>query len=133
MADDGSGGVDTDSDDDLFASYDVQQSESDQDVDAAEELEPESDEQPPMIEYEVESILDKDNDAKKGVLYLVKWKGFDKEGDNTWEPEANLQATAATFLRRFNADTRQRQEGESANLGAGGGILVGPTVFIFLR
>ena len=40
-------------------------------------------------EYEVETILEKR--LKKGKAeYLIKWKGFDNEDDNTWEPVENL-------------------------------------------
>ena len=40
-------------------------------------------------EYEVEKIIEKR--IKKGkVEYYVKWKGWDDEGDNTWEPVDNL-------------------------------------------
>jgi len=40
-------------------------------------------------EYEVERILDH-KDVNGGVEYLVKWKNWDREEDNTWEPSTNL-------------------------------------------
>lgn len=40
-------------------------------------------------EYEVEAILDsRGTGAKK--QFLIHWKGYDDEGENTWEPSANL-------------------------------------------
>ena len=39
--------------------------------------------------YEVEKILEKR--TKKGKTeYLIKWKGYEDEAENTWEPVANL-------------------------------------------
>ena len=39
--------------------------------------------------YEVEAILkSKEEEGKR--LYLIKWKGYDQEVDNTWEPEENI-------------------------------------------
>ena len=39
--------------------------------------------------YEVEAILkSKEEEGKR--LYLIKWKGYDQEEDNTWEPEENI-------------------------------------------
>eukprot|EP00088_Acartia_fossae_P065689 TRINITY_DN81039_c0_g1_i1.p1 TRINITY_DN81039_c0_g1~~TRINITY_DN81039_c0_g1_i1.p1 ORF type:complete len:164 (+),score=73.81 TRINITY_DN81039_c0_g1_i1:36-527(+) len=39
--------------------------------------------------YEVEKILEKR--IKKGKTeYLIKWKGYDDESENTWEPVDNL-------------------------------------------
>ena len=53
--------------------------------------------QPPPIEidgeeeFEVETVLD--SAIKDGKLkYLVRWKGYD-DGNNTWEPAANLANT----------------------------------------
>ena len=39
--------------------------------------------------YEVEKILDKKMVAGK-VQYFIKWKGFEAEEENTWEPIDNL-------------------------------------------
>jgi len=40
-------------------------------------------------EWEVEKILDSRQKHRKNK-YLVKWKGY-TQGDDTWEPEDNLQ------------------------------------------
>ena len=41
-------------------------------------------------DYEVEKVLGKKGKGKS-VRYLVKWKGWDDEEDQTWEPLENLQ------------------------------------------
>ena len=43
------------------------------------------------LEYEVEEILDSkiNRRYKHGILYLVRWKGYD-QGHDSWEPLANL-------------------------------------------
>merc|ERR1712218_276972 len=43
-------------------------------------------------EYEVEKILDMRKKGKKKE-YLVKWKGWENEEDQTWEPEASLEGS----------------------------------------
>ena len=43
-------------------------------------------------EYEVETIIDK-RKLLGEVQYLVKWKGWEKEEDRTWEPLANLSGS----------------------------------------
>ncbi|KFH62712.1 hypothetical protein MVEG_11239 [Podila verticillata NRRL 6337] len=40
--------------------------------------------------YEVEKILDHREQPGEGVEYLVKWKGFEKTKDRTWEPPENF-------------------------------------------
>ena len=40
--------------------------------------------------FEVEAILDSKEMEEGQRLYLIKWKGFEKEDDNTWEPEENI-------------------------------------------
>ena len=40
-------------------------------------------------EYTVECILDAKGAGKK-KQFLIKWEGYDKESDNTWEPAAHL-------------------------------------------
>lgn len=42
------------------------------------------------LEYEVEKVLDSRLSHRKGLEYLVKWKGYGRE-DNSWEPAKNLQ------------------------------------------
>ena len=39
--------------------------------------------------YEVEKILDK-KIVKGKTQYFIKWKGFEPEEENTWEPVENL-------------------------------------------
>ena len=59
------------------------------------------DEEEPQAEeeYEIEKILDKKGSGKK-TMYLVKWKGYDKEEDNTWEPVSSLQENLP-FIEEF--------------------------------
>jgi hypothetical protein len=47
-------------------------------------------------EYEIESIISHRRSGK-GHAYLVKWKGY-STGENTWEPERNLQHASETLL-----------------------------------
>ena len=48
-----------------------------------------SDDEP---EWEVEQILKKRR-RSGAVEFLVKWKGFDEKGDNTWEPLEHVEDT----------------------------------------
>ncbi|XP_069825902.1 M-phase phosphoprotein 8 [Dendropsophus ebraccatus] len=58
--------------------------------------------------FEVESILDSKTEGGE-VLYRVRWKGYDSEGD-TWEPEAHLDDCKEVLLefRRKQAEIKQK-------------------------
>ena len=65
-------------------------------------------------EYEVEKILQ--TKLMKGKKkFLVKWKGFDEPGDNTWEPIEHVEDTAAyeTFLKDVAEQERERARAEA--------------------
>lgn len=50
-----------------------------------------SDEDDAEDEYRVERILKHDFHADDHhVIYLIKWLGFEKKADQTWEPVENL-------------------------------------------
>jgi hypothetical protein len=51
-------------------------------------------------EWEVEEVLDCRRWGKK-MEYLISWKGYGA-GDNSWEPEANLDNCKQT-VEEFNA------------------------------
>jgi len=62
-------------------------------------------------EYEVEKILDKR--MKKGKAeYLIKWKGYDNEDDNTWEPEENLDCEDKIVEFNAKKDKKDAKEEE---------------------
>jgi len=66
--------------------------------------------------FEVEDILDsKEEEGKR--LYLIKWKGFEKEEDNTWEPEENIDCKDK--LGQFK---KEATEEKIADVGAGGKV-----------
>merc|ERR1719362_1358523 len=57
-------------------------------------------EAPMEEEYEEEKRLDVRKKGK-GKEYLVKWKGWEREEDRTWEPEASLEGSQ-DLLKEFN-------------------------------
>ena len=72
------------------------------------EIDPESQD----AEFKVEEILDQ-QDINDESHYLIKWKGYDSEG-NTWEPEENLTHCAAKlrqFLQRNLQEANPRHQG----------------------
>jgi len=55
-------------------------------------------------EYEVEKIL-KERKGKGGKKeYLVKWKGYEDEKDQTWEPEGSLQTGSKELLDEYKTN-----------------------------
>ncbi|KAM3079510.1 hypothetical protein ACMFMG_005931 [Clarireedia jacksonii] len=81
-----------------------------QESEPAEELQVESDEEEEedegeiaADEYVVEKIVNHALDEQSGVLiFQVKWEGYEKKSDMTWEPESNLE-TAQTILDEYLA------------------------------
>eukprot|EP00088_Acartia_fossae_P030819 TRINITY_DN3180_c0_g1_i7.p1 TRINITY_DN3180_c0_g1~~TRINITY_DN3180_c0_g1_i7.p1 ORF type:complete len:812 (-),score=220.56 TRINITY_DN3180_c0_g1_i7:1110-3545(-) len=65
-------------------------------------------------EYEVEKILDKKGTGRK-VLYLVKWKGYDSEEDNTWEPLKNL-AESKALIKDFERERSTKKPVKSSGV-----------------
>ena len=53
--------------------------------------------------FEVEKILARHHYYRKHYYYYVKWKGYDDETDNTWEPRENLDGCP---LLREEFDTK---------------------------
>ncbi|KAI1748595.1 heterochromatin protein one [Xylaria castorea] len=52
-------------------------------------------------EYIVEKILAHVLEADGSLKYKVKWEGYEKKADQTWEEEANLRANAAGVLDEY--------------------------------
>jgi len=50
------------------------------------------------VEYEIEAILDVKKASNGELVYLVKWKGFDDEDENTWEPEDEDSVPFADYI-----------------------------------
>ena len=57
---------------------------------AEEEEDEEEDEEDEPDEYRVEKILKHDFGDEGVVLYQIKWLGYEKKSDLTWEPIENL-------------------------------------------
>jgi len=65
-------------------------------------------------EYEVEKILD--HRTRKGKAeYLIKWKGYDNEDDNTWEPVENLDCKDK--IEEFNSKKKKSEEKDKEKKG----------------
>ena len=56
------------------------------------EVEEEDDDEEEEADYEVEKILDMKKFGKK-QKFLIKWKGWELEDDQTWETEENLEGS----------------------------------------
>merc|ERR1712142_1008884 len=73
-------------------------------VKATEESEEDDEEE----EYEVESIVDK-KVVRGKTKYLVKWKGYEKDEDRTWEPKKNLEGSE-DLIKSFEADVNAKSK-----------------------
>ena len=63
--------------------------------DVEEEEDDEEDDEEEPDEYRVEKILKHDFNVDGTVLYQIKWLGYEKKSDLTWEPVENLYAPAS--------------------------------------
>ncbi|KAI9821509.1 MAG: hypothetical protein M1826_000631 [Phylliscum demangeonii] len=75
-------------------------------------------------EYVVEDILDHQFDEEEICKYLVKWKGYERRSDQTWEPIEHLEIGAKKILKAYHdkiggkpvrklAGTKRTREGNS--------------------
>ena len=70
-------------------------------------------------EYEVEALLDKRSLPGEEVRYLIKWKGWDRPEDNTWERLSKLGG-CKKLLRAFEAKlSKKKQSQEKHGFGRG--------------
>ncbi|KAK6598769.1 chromo domain-containing protein [Botrytis cinerea] len=87
-----------------------------QESEPAEELKVESDEEgeeeQAEDEYVVEKILKHSFDEEGVLRFQVKWEGYEKKSDMTWEPEENLE-TAQDILNVYLETRRQKQRKRS--------------------
>merc|ERR1719273_1565439 len=82
------------------------------------EDEEEDEEEEEAVDYVVETILDTKVEKGKGnkpdkTLYLVKWLGWDREEDLTWEPLEHLQDPDGTCQA---LEVFEKKEGEKERL-----------------
>ncbi|KAK0709441.1 hypothetical protein B0T26DRAFT_742882 [Lasiosphaeria miniovina] len=52
-------------------------------------------------EYVVEKIMSHMIDAQGKLLFEVKWEGYEKKSDRTWEPEENFAESASLALEEY--------------------------------
>jgi hypothetical protein len=83
---------------------------------------------PPIVledgseEFEVEKILDHRR-MKRGVKYLVRWKGYGV-GDDTWEWEEDLE-NAGDLLKRYKEEYRVNGIGVLEDRSVSGALTLG--------
>lgn len=58
---------------------------------------------------EVDELLQKKGQKGK-VFYLVKWKGYEKVSDRTWEPEITLKADVPELVAEFEVKAQSAQK-----------------------
>ncbi|CAJ2504705.1 Uu.00g120990.m01.CDS01 [Anthostomella pinea] len=61
-------------------------------------------------EYIVEKIISHVVDADGSLKYKVKWEGYDKKADQTWEDDDNLRENAAEVLEEYLAKLGGREQ-----------------------
>jgi len=66
-------------------------------------------------EFVIEKILEKRTLRKGKEEYLIKWKGFDKPKDNTWEPKCNIEKEALIDFGKslFKKENARKKKVES--------------------
>ncbi|KAI1324369.1 hypothetical protein F5Y16DRAFT_381284 [Xylariaceae sp. FL0255] len=79
----------------------VGKDEDDADDAADENGEDEDDEDLDEDEYIVEKILAHNLEADGTLKYKVKWEGYEKKADQTWEDEDNLKENATQVLEEY--------------------------------
>lgn len=104
---------DTDSDQEVVAPRgkknrqpisDVEMDDEEDVEEQEDEQEDEEDEEEGEDEYVVEAIKKHRFDpATHELLLLVKWKGYDKKSDMTWEPEANCDGAKEIVAEYFRS------------------------------
>ena len=71
-------------------------------------------------EYEVECILEHEEDQDGVLHYKVKWLGFDKPEDDTWEPAEHLRSARATVEDYWwKRDSTSEMQGQRTPTGHG--------------
>ncbi|CAL1704635.1 unnamed protein product [Somion occarium] len=78
-------------------------------------------------EFEVENILQAQvgkKHGKRGWLYLVKWKGYNSEEDNTWEPTESFDEGSQHFIETFWARAREDRDYNDISLFKSGEVII---------
>ncbi|KAI9712743.1 MAG: hypothetical protein M1820_001365 [Bogoriella megaspora] len=65
-------------------------------------------------EYVVEKILSHQFDEDDKPFYEVKWQGYEKKADRTWEPEENLEGAQEALEQYYEKIGGKPEPGESA-------------------
>lgn len=66
-------------------------------------------------EYIIDRILDKKMGDDGTELYLIKWLGYDDDGDNTWEPLDNIKHTWAFSRAKAKMSIKKRNTDKTSS------------------